>query len=285
MKKFGNTMKKVILVVLSVIIVIALVIGCRNGTQDVTTTSATTTQTPTTTVPPTTTTTTLPTTTTTTTTTTTIPATTLQEIILPSIPVINTDNIEWYLILANGENKLPDDFVVSTVRIKYGYGSYPFALDERVAGIWEQMCEDAHADGATDMMGVISAYRSVELQEESFTNSVRSFLNQGYSMDDAIALTSKSYMYPGCSDHNLGLAVDIGTTNAAAFESSDAFAWLMEHAEDYGFVLRYPKDKVEITKVKYEPWHWRYVGVEAAKEMNQLGMCLEEYHVYKGYVQ
>ena len=284
MKNFGSVMKKIILVVFSVIIVVALVMGCRNGNGDVTTT-ATTTARPTTTVSPTTTTTLAPTTTTTTNPPTTTSVNTTPVIEFPTIPVINTDNIEWYLILANGENKLPDDFEVSTVRIKYGYGSYPFELDERIAGIWEQMCQDAHADGATDMMGVISAYRSVELQTESFSNSVYSFLNQGYSMDDAMALTSKSYMYPGCSDHNLGLAVDIGTTNATAFENSEAFAWLMENAEDYGFILRYPKDKVEITKVKYEPWHWRYVGVEAAKEMNELGMCLEEYHVYKGYVQ
>ena len=282
MKKIVSVMKKVILVVFSVLLIIGIAIGCRNGSGDVTTTAATTTARPTTTQSITTT---EPTTTTTTTTTTTPTTTKTQQIRLPSVPVINTDNIEWYLILVNGENKLPDDFTVSTVLIKYGYGSYPFALDERVAAIWEQMCEDARADGAYDMMGVISAYRSVELQEESFTNSVKSFLNQGYSMDDAIALTSKSYMYPGCSDHNLGLAVDIGTTNAAAFEGSNAFAWLTENAEDYGFVLRYPKDKVDITKVKYEPWHWRYVGVEAAKEMNELGMCLEEYHVYKGYVQ
>ena len=269
-------MKKVIITILAIILVVTVAIGCRNedGTEKTSTTSAPTTTT-TTTKPTTTTPTTKPTTTTPTT----------PVITLPDIPVINTDNIEWYLILANGENKLPDDYVITTTRIKYGYGSYPFALDERIAGIWEQMCEDAHAAGAKDMMGVISAYRSVELQEESFNNSVYSFLNQGYSMDDAIALTSKSYMYPGCSDHNLGLAIDIGTTNASAFEKSNAFAWLMENAEDYGFVLRYPKDKVEITKVKYEPWHWRYVGVEAAKEMNELGMCLEEYHVYKELVQ
>ncbi|MBR5773818.1 MAG: M15 family metallopeptidase [Clostridia bacterium] len=275
-------MKKVIIAILTILLIIAVFISCRNNDIDTTTTTAATTTAPTTTVPSTTVTTTeAPTTTTTVTTTTSSSSST---IILPSIPVINTENIEWYLILANGENKLPDDYVITTTPIKYGLGTYPFSLDERVAAIWEQMCEDAHADGVTNWMWVISAYRSVELQEESFTNSVKSFLNQGYSMDDAIALTSKSYMYPGCSDHNLGLAVDIGTTNTS-FEDSEAFAWLKEHAEDYGFVLRYPKDKVEITKVKYEPWHWRYVGVEAAKEMNELGMCLEEYHVYKGFVQ
>ncbi|MBR5272193.1 MAG: M15 family metallopeptidase [Clostridia bacterium] len=271
-------MKKFIFICVSVLLTLITAIGCSDNNIQTTTTAPTTTQT--TTAP----TTTVTTTTTTTTATTTTTTTAQGEIPYPYIPVINTENIEWYLILANGENKLPDDYVITTVPIKYGLGTYPFALDERVAGIWEQMCADAHADGVTNWMWVISAYRSVELQDESFSNSVKNFLYQGYSMDDAMALTAKSYMYPGCSDHNLGLAVDIGTTNTS-FEDSDAFAWLSEHAEDYGFVLRYPKDKVDITKVKYEPWHWRYVGVEAAKEMNELGMCLEEYHVYKGFEQ
>lgn len=275
-------MKKVIITILTILIVVGVLVSCRGDNEDDKTTTATTTV-PTTTAPTTTVTTTEPTTTTTTKPTTVV--TTKPEIPFPEIPVINMENIEWNLVLVNGENKLPDDFRVSTVRAQYGYGSYPFELDERIADIWVQMRNDAVADGAGDMMGIISAYRSVELQTDSFSNSVYNFLYQGYSMEDAIALTSKSYMYPGCSDHNLGLAIDIGTTNASAFESSNAFAWLMEHAEDYGFVLRYPADKVEITKVKYEPWHWRYVGVEAAKEMNELGMCLEEYHVYKGYVQ
>ena len=273
-------MKKFIFICVSVLLALVTAIGCSDTDN---TTTAATTAAPTTTVTttaPTTTTTTVPTTTTTTAPTTTVPG----EIPYPYIPVINTENIEWYLILANGENKLPADYEITTVPIKYGLGTYPFALDERVAGIWEQMSEDAHADGVTNWMWVISAYRSVELQDESFSNSVKNFLYQGYSMDDAMALTAKSYMYPGCSDHNLGLGIDIGTTNTS-FEDTEAFAWLMENAESYGFVLRYPKDKVEITKVKYEPWHWRYVGVEAAKEMNELGMCLEEYHVYKGYVQ
>lgn len=275
-------MKKVIIAVLSILFVVLLAMGCKEEVTDNTTTQ--TTAAPTTTTAPTTTVTTTEPTTTTTTKPTTV-VTTKPVIPFPEIPVINMENIEWHLVLVNGENKLPDDFAVSTVRAQYGYGSYPFELDERIADIWVQMRNDAVADGAGDMMGIISAYRSFELQTESFSNSVYNFYYQGYSMEDAVALTSKSYMYPGCSDHNLGLAIDIGTTNASAFESSNAFAWLMEHAEDYGFVLRYPADKVEITKVKYEPWHWRYVGVEAAKEMNELGMCLEEYHVYKGYVQ
>ena len=64
------------------------------------------------------------------------------------------------------------------------------------------------------------------------------------------------------------------------FENTKEFAWLVENAEDYGFILRYKKEKRDITKVNYEPWHWRYVGVEHAKEINKLDMCLEEYIEY-----
>lgn len=84
---------------------------------------------------------------------------------------------------------------------------------------------------------------------------------------------------PGASDHNLGLAVDFNNVDND-FENSKAYKWLSENAEDYGFILRYPKDKVSITGIEYESWHWRYVGKEHAKKMNELDMCLEEYVDY-----
>lgn len=84
---------------------------------------------------------------------------------------------------------------------------------------------------------------------------------------------------PECSDHNLGLAVDFNYVKED-FENTKAFKWLTKNAENYGFILRYPKGKEYITKVDYEPWHWRYVGEENAKKMNELNMCLEEYVEY-----
>lgn len=79
----------------------------------------------------------------------------------------------------------------------------------------------------------------------------------------------------------MGLAVDFNDAETT-FESTKAFSWLKQNAEDYGFIMRYPKDKEDITKITYEPWHWRYVGKDNAKEMNRLGMCLEEYVEYLG---
>ena len=83
-------------------------------------------------------------------------------------------------------------------------------------------------------------------------------------------------MPPGSSEHNLGYAMDIVCVEEY-FEDSKQFKWLQKNAADYGFILRYPKDKQNITKVTYEPWHWRYVGVEAAKAMKSSNLCLEEY--------
>ncbi|MBQ7860248.1 MAG: M15 family metallopeptidase, partial [Faecalibacterium sp.] len=86
---------------------------------------------------------------------------------------------------------------------------------------------------------------------------------------------------PGCSEHNCGLAADINSPEyyplEEPFKNTKAYAWLCAHAEEYGFILRYPKDKEDITGIIYEPWHWRYVGVENAKAINASGLCLEEY--------
>ncbi len=104
-------------------------------------------------------------------------------------------------------------------------------------------------------------------------------INQGKTEEVARRLTEEVIMIPGCSDHNLGLAVDFNDAETT-FEDTKAFTWLKQNAENYGFVMRYPKDKEDITKITYEPWHWRYVGKDNAIEMNRLNMCLEEYVEY-----
>ena len=286
-------MKKVIITVISVLLIIMAALGCKDETGGQTTTvptaeNTTTTAQATTTLPATTTVTTTEATTVTTTipttTTTTRPTTTEEEETTVKRNIINTANVAWNLILANGENQLPEDYAVTDVLIKGGLSPsvYRYSLDERIVDIWNQMYDDAAAEGV--YLTAISTYRSVSDQGVLFRNKKQEYLNMGYSSSKADVLAAKSVMYPGCSDHNLGLGIDIGGLYES-WETTKEFKWLMEHAESYGFVLRYPKDKTEITKVKYEPWHWRYVGVEAAQEMNALGMCLEEYHVYKGIVQ
>ena len=130
-----------------------------------------------------------------------------------------------------------------------------------------------------------SAYRNPKKQEHLIQESIQEYLEEGKTEEEAKALTARSIGEPYKSEHNLGLAVDFNDVNYE-FEEEKAFSWLVENAENYGFILRYPKDKEEITKIKYEPWHWRYVGIENAKEINKLGFCLEEYiHYLKTGIQ
>ena len=126
-----------------------------------------------------------------------------------------------------------------------------------------------------------SGYRSINHQKDIFDRQINSFVSEGYSRDEAVNLTAMSILPPGCSEHNTGLAMDI--TRPGVWDTRDdfdvtkEFAWLQSHAHEYGFILRYPKDKQDITDVVYEPWHWRYVGVKSASAMKTSGQCLEEY--------
>jgi D-alanyl-D-alanine carboxypeptidase len=103
----------------------------------------------------------------------------------------------------------------------------------------------------------------------------------GYSRAEAVNFAAQSIQPPGCSEHNSGLAIDITRPGVwdtrEDFDTTKEFAWLQAHAHEYGFILRYPKDKQNITQVMYEPWHWRYVGVGPATAMKASGQCLEEY--------
>lgn len=119
----------------------------------------------------------------------------------------------------------------------------------------------------------------MKYQEGLFNDKINTYMKQGKTREDAEKLTLQTINRPGTSEHNLGLAVDFNYVNYS-FENTNGFKWLQKNAENYGFILRYRKDKEDITKVDYEPWHWRYVGVEHAKKINELDMCLEEYINY-----
>lgn len=192
----------------------------------------------------------------------------------PKLAEINED--EWYLLLVNRDYILPDNYTVKTAKTVIDvYGGYDRGyLDYRVAPHFIEMYNAALEDGLK--LSPLSGYRSVERQKNNFENLIRDYMNKGYSKAQATVLASEIILPPSTSEHNAGLAMDILSLEVS-FENSDEFAWLQEHAADYGFILRYPKDKQDITKITYEPWHWRYVGVKAAKEMKASGECLEEY--------
>ena len=190
---------------------------------------------------------------------------------------------EWYLLLANVDNPLPQDFTVETEVVQNC-----FEMDARVAQTMRDMIDAAAKDGV-DLL-VCSAYRSIEKQQTLFDEQVQIYLNQGKSQQEAYDLTASAIAIPGTSEHHTGLAADIVTpthqTLDPEFADTEAGQWLQEHAWEYGFVLRYPEDKQDVTKIIYESWHYRFVGKTHAKLMKESGLCLEEYlqqEVPEGY--
>ena len=195
----------------------------------------------------------------------------------PVAPVIDVN--VWNLILVNRRVPLPENFSVELETVIDSY-----AVDARIADPLKKMFAQAKADGISLVMN--SAHRTIEYQQGLYNRSIQSHIANGKTEEQAIVLTEQYYAYPGCSEHHTGLAVDITTAVYQVlddgFDKTPAFAWLSENARNYGFILRYPYDKVDITKINYEPWHYRYVGVEYANEIYASGLCLEEYLYVKG---
>lgn len=180
---------------------------------------------------------------------------------------------DWRLTLVNSDNVLPEDFEVELADIDEDR-----QFDSRAIKELNKMMNDMRKAGITNVW-VQSSYRSVKKQKQLFENSVLKYMKQGKSREKAEELTEQLINRPGSSEHNLGLAVDFNKVENE-FKNTKGYKWLIKNAENYGFILRYPEDKVEITGISYEPWHWRYVGEEYAKEINKLDMCLEEYIEY-----
>lgn len=180
---------------------------------------------------------------------------------------------EWNLKLVNYENSLPSDFIPQLSSI-----DNTRKFDTRAIGKLNELIADMKKDGISDIW-VQSSYRSIEQQQTVYNKKINEYIRKGKTPKEAEKLTLKVINKPGTSEHNLGLAVDFNYVNLE-FEKTKAFKWLKENAENYGFILRYQKEKEGITKVNYEPWHWRYVGEEHAKKMNGLDLCLEEYIEY-----
>ena len=183
--------------------------------------------------------------------------------------------VPWNLVLVNPWNSLPRDFTVSRVALKDGH-----SIDARCYPELQAMMDDCRAAGLSPY--ICSSYRTYEKQNQLFENNVKTLMAQGYSESEARAKTAQSIARPGTSEHQLGVAVDIVDVNYQILdeqqESTRVQQWLMEHCWEYGFILRYPTDKREITGITYEPWHYRYVGKEVAEVIHREGICLEEYY-------
>lgn len=181
---------------------------------------------------------------------------------------------DWKLILVNKQNPIPDNYDMELVSVN---GS--MKVDKRIAKPLAKMLDAAKKDGVSLM--ICSAYRSIERQTSLFETKIRRLMNGGMTYLEAYAEASYSVTVPGTSEHELGLALDIVTPSYTSlnegYQDTEAGKWLRKNASDYGFILRYPKGKEYITGIIYEPWHFRYVGEQAAKEITQKGLSLEEY--------
>ena len=185
------------------------------------------------------------------------------------------DEDGWQLILVNEDHPLDSSYEPEKLtEISPGY-----EVDNRIVSDLRQMLDDGAAEGLS--MYVTSAYRAYDRQVNIFNESMQERLSQGMTPLEAYQDTSIQVAMPGTSEHATGLAVDIISTHYDELDErqgdTEEQKWLMEHCQDYGFILRYPSDKSDITGIIYEPWHYRYVGKEAAQEIMEQGITLEEY--------
>lgn len=175
----------------------------------------------------------------------------------------------WNLILVNEDYYIPDNYEVELTELSNGK-----KVDSRIYPSLQSMFDDARANGLA--LFVREGYRTAEEQQQIMDERVAEYQGEGYSKSEAKKLARDYVAVPDTSEHQLGLSVDINADTTKC--SSDAvYSWLAENAWRYGFIKRYPADKVDITGISNEPWHYRYVGKEAAQEIQSQGICLEEY--------
>lgn len=178
---------------------------------------------------------------------------------------------EWNMIVVNRWNEIPKNYNVELIALSNGQ-----RVDERIYPYLQEMFDAARREGIYPV--VREGYRTAEEQQKTLDDKTREYLKEGYSRRKAEKAAEEWVALPGTSEHQLGIAVDINADRGKCSDE-DVYTWLYENAYKYGFILRYPQGKQEITGTEYEPWHYRYVGMEAAREMNGEKMCLEEYVV------
>ena len=185
------------------------------------------------------------------------------------------DSRGWNILMVNPWNSAPKHYDLELVSIG---GEH--SMDAEAAAAFEVMNQDMIAIDKGPKVN--STYRSAERQKELFDQRVNAYINEeGLSKEQATAIVSRSVAIPGTSEHQLGLAVDISDATYVRLDASQMETptqlWMIDNSWRYGFILRYPNGKSSITGIEYEPWHYRYVGVELSTELYELGLTMEEY--------
>ena len=174
----------------------------------------------------------------------------------------------WKLLLVNRDHPLPEGYTVELKELRNGH-----RVDERIYPELQQMFDDARAAGVYPLIN--ESYRTTQRQQEILESYIANYKAQGMSQEEAEEKAGSLVAKPGTSEHELGLALDI--INEKGGDDTPVWNWLRDNCWRYGFILRYPADKEAVTGISYEPWHFRYVGREAAREIMEQGLCLEEY--------
>ena len=182
------------------------------------------------------------------------------------------------MILVNHTNKMPENYTFETAECG-SKTAVNKTLQTVACNAFLELQKAAAAENVTVWMQ--SGYRSVKYQTGLYERKTKYYTDQGYDLATAKEKAAAVVNPPGYSEHNCGLAADLNSPEHTGldegFENTTAFRWLCEHAADYGFILRYPKGAEAQTEITYEPWHWRYVGVENARKISASGLCFEDY--------
>ncbi len=184
-----------------------------------------------------------------------------------------------YMILVNADHGVKEDYEPEEIVTIRGMN-----MEKVSAEHMNKMLVAAEMAGYDDL-NIYSAYRSYAKQSANFQNKIAQYKAKGYSESEAETLAAKIVNPPGKSEHQTGMAADICTEEMInhygslpeEFSETDTYKWLYEHCREYGFILRYPEDKEDITGITFEPWHYRYVGKENAEIIMSQKICLEEY--------
>lgn len=177
---------------------------------------------------------------------------------------------DWRLVLVNHDHPIEKAFDGELTELRYGQ-----SVDSRIYPDLQDMFDEMRANGLSPR--VVQGYRTSSEQENRLKNKISEYMGYGKSKEEAEKLALQWEAAPGTSEHELGICVDISSEEGDNASAGEVWSWLDENCWKYGFIKRYPNNKSQITGVRGEPWHYRYVGAEAAEEIMEKGVTLEEY--------